>query len=242
MEISPQGTKMIYCFDIDGTICEVDGNNYKEAAPYEDMIAEVNKLYNQGHMIKYFTARGSVSGIDWTDFTTSQLEHWGAKYHELIMNRKPHYDLLIDDKAVNALKWRAALDPQKGLIAGSFDLIHPGYIKMFQDAKTVCDYLIVALQDDPTIDRPGKNRPVQTKEERQYILESIKYIDEVVFYNTEEELNSLLRNTKHDVRILGSEYRGTQHNGYELKIPVYYHAREHDWSCSALKEKIKNEN
>jgi hypothetical protein len=64
-------------------------------------------------MIKYFTARGSVSGIDWTDFTTSQLEHWGAKYHELIMNRKPHYDLLIDDKAVNALKWRAALDPQK---------------------------------------------------------------------------------------------------------------------------------
>jgi glycerol-3-phosphate cytidylyltransferase len=233
---------MIYCFDIDGTICEVDGNNYKDATPYEDVINEANKLYGQGHTIKYFTARGSVSGIDWTDLTTLQLQRWGAKYHELIMNKKPHYDLLIDDKAINALKWRSSLNLRRGLIAGSFDLIHPGYIRMFQDAKTVCDYLIVALQDDPTIDRPQKNRPVQTKEERQCILQSIKYIDEVVFYSTEQELNGLLRDIKHDIRILGSEYKNTQHNGWELGIPVHYHTRDHAWSCSALKEKIKNEN
>jgi len=233
---------MIYCFDIDGTICEVDGNNYKDATPYGDMIKEANRLYDQGHTIKYFTARGSVSGIDWTELTTLQLQRWGAKYHELIMNKKPHYDLLIDDKAINALKWRSSLNLRRGIIAGSFDLIHPGYIKMFEDAKTVCDYLIVALQDDPTIDRPQKNRPVQTKEERQYILQSIRYIDEIIFYSTEQELNVLLKDTKHDIRILGSEYKNTQHNGCELGIPVHYHTRDHAWSCSALKEKIKNEN
>ena len=241
MEKSPRRAKMIYCFDIDGTICEVDGNNYKDAQPYDDMIAAINDLYQQGHAIKYFTARGSVSGVDWTELTRKQLSNWGAQYHELIMNKKPHYDLLIDDKATNALKWRASLNPKRGLIAGSFDLIHPGYIKMFQEAKTVCEYLIIALQEDPTIDRPQKNKPVQTKEDRRLILESIKYIDEVVQYSTEEELNHLLQGTPHDIRILGSEYEGIKHNGYELGIPVHYHDRKHDWSCSALKEKIRNE-
>ncbi len=97
---------MIYCFDIDGTICDTSGNDYPSAAPFPDVVSKINSLYDEGHTIKMFTARGSVSGKDWTDFTIAQLSEWGVMYHELIMNKKPHYDILIDDKAISAMAWR----------------------------------------------------------------------------------------------------------------------------------------
>ena len=91
---------MIYCFDIDGTICSITDGNYKEAEPFADRIKLVNKLYETGSTIIYFTARGSTSGIDWRSTTESQLEQWGAKYHELHLG-KPHYDIYVGDKALN---------------------------------------------------------------------------------------------------------------------------------------------
>jgi hypothetical protein len=98
---------MIYCFDIDGTICTLEPNSqYESATPFMGMITKINELYEAGHIIKFFTARGCNSGIDHTDLTSRQLKLWGVLYHELIMNRKPHYDLLIDDKAVNVEDWR----------------------------------------------------------------------------------------------------------------------------------------
>ena len=96
---------MIYCFDIDGTLCKTEGSDYESSIPDYRMINLVNQLFDEGHHIKVFTARGSCSGIDWTVLTATQLESWGMKYHELIMNKKPHYDLLIDDKAVNVEDW-----------------------------------------------------------------------------------------------------------------------------------------
>ena len=104
---------MIYCFDIDGTICETNGSEYTNSHPFSEMIEIVNRLYGEGHTIKMFTARGSVSGVDWTELTTRQLASWGVKYHELIMNRKPHYDLLIDDKAVNVEDFRRCMIPKE---------------------------------------------------------------------------------------------------------------------------------
>ena len=105
---------MIYCFDIDGTICSLTyGGKYGRATPFQDMIDKINELYDSGHTIKMFTARGSVSGNDYTDLTVAQLSRWGVKYHELIMNRKPHYDLLIDDKAVNVEDWRRCMLEKK---------------------------------------------------------------------------------------------------------------------------------
>ena len=104
------------------------------------------------------------------------------------MNTKPSFDIIIDDKAINAHDWHKSIDKKIGFLAGSFDLIHPGYILMFEDAKKYCDHLIVALQTDPTIDRPAKNKPVQTIEERKIILSSIKYIDEILIYETEKSL------------------------------------------------------
>ena len=97
---------MIYCFDIDGTICTLEKNSqYQDAEPYEIMVLKINELYAAGHTIKFFTARDCNSGVDHTALTINQLDSWGIKYHELIMNKKPHYDLLVDDKAVNVESW-----------------------------------------------------------------------------------------------------------------------------------------
>jgi hypothetical protein len=91
---------MIYCFDIDGTICSITDGSYEEAEPFTDRIKLVNKLYDSGSTIIYFTARGSTTGIDWRSLTASQLKSWGAKYHELHLG-KPHYDVYIGDKALS---------------------------------------------------------------------------------------------------------------------------------------------
>jgi uncharacterized HAD superfamily protein len=98
---------MIYCFDIDGTICSsVEKSDYLNAKPFEDVIQKINELYDEGHKIIFMTARGSVSKKDWTEETIAQLSRWGVKYHELIVNKKPHADFFIDDKAINANDWR----------------------------------------------------------------------------------------------------------------------------------------
>ena len=94
---------MIYVFDIDGTLCTLVKNaEYEKAQPLINRIKSVNKLYEEGHYIKLYTARGSQTGIDWTDITKDQLCQWNLKFHELIINRKPHGDLFVDDKAINA--------------------------------------------------------------------------------------------------------------------------------------------
>ena len=96
---------MIIFVDIDETICYYNENrDYKLAKPYYERIEKINKLYKDGNTIVYWTARGAVSGIDWTDLTTDQLNQWGVKYHDLKLN-KPYYDLFIDDKALNTENW-----------------------------------------------------------------------------------------------------------------------------------------
>ena len=129
---------------------------------------------------------------------------------------------------------------KKGLIAGNFDVIHPGYVRYFKDAKDHCDHLIIALHEDPTIERPNKSKPILNKEERTEILLSIKFIDEVVYYNTESELLGLLSKIKPHVRILGSDYKGKKFTGDNLGIPVYFHKRDHNWSTTRFKNLIAN--
>ena len=104
-------TSMIYCFDIDGTICSpVEKSDYLNAVPYDDVIQKINELYDEGHKIILMTARGSVSKKDWTLETIGQLKSWNLKYHELIMNKKPNADFFIHDKAVNAEEWRKSIE------------------------------------------------------------------------------------------------------------------------------------
>lgn len=127
-----------------------------------------------------------------------------------------------------------------GFVASCFDLLHAGHCLMLKDSKEQCDWLVAALQDNPSIDRPDKNKPVQTLEERKIQLESIRYVDEIALYNTEEDLIKVLELINPHIRILGSDYENKDFTGKELKIPIYYHLRDHEWSTSSLREKIKN--
>ena len=101
--------------------------------------------------------------------------------------------------------------------------------------------LIVGLQTDPTLDRPEKNKPIQSLEERKIQLEAVKYIDEIIVYETELDLKILLDELNPDIRILGSDWKGKPFTGYSLHIPIYFHERKHDYSTSALRKKIYQE-
>ncbi len=95
-----------YVFDIDGTICTNTNGEYEDAIPFQEIVDKINQLYESGNTIKMMTARGSTTGIDWTDLTERQLNEWGVNYHELIMNKKPHADVFVDDKAINVSSFR----------------------------------------------------------------------------------------------------------------------------------------
>lgn len=127
-----------------------------------------------------------------------------------------------------------------GVTVGAFDLCHAGHILVFKEAKTVCDYLIVGLQSDPTIDRPEKNKPVMSLEERKIILESIKYIDQIFVYDTEEGLYDILKKNEFgiDVRIIGSDWKGKNYTGHDLPIEMYFNTRDHGFSTTALRRRI----
>jgi len=233
---------MRYCFDIDGTICSTplnkDGKpDYKNSKPIIYIKDYINKLFDQGNIIIFQTARGKSSGIDWTEFTEKQLKGWGFKYHELFkMFCKPTADIFIDDKAINVTDWLKKIPFKKGILAGAFDLIHPGYVRMFKEAKFHCNYLTVALHDDPSVERKSKLKPCQKVFERKEILDSIKYIDETIIYNYEKEFIGFLDN--YDVRFLGSDYSNGNYTGKEKNIEIIWINRDHSFSTTNLKKKI----
>lgn len=109
---------------------------------------------------------------------------------------------------------------------------------MLKEAKEHCDYLIAALQTDPTIDRAWKNKPVQTVFERYVQLEACKYVDQIVPYATESELLDILQSYHIDVRIMGEEYFGKEFTGKELDIPIYFNKRRHSFSSSDLRKRV----
>lgn len=132
-----------------------------------------------------------------------------------------------------------------GFTASVFDLLHAGHIMMLREAKEQCEYLIVGLQTDPSIDRPGdKNRPVQSLVERYAQLSAVSYVDEIIPYETEEDLKDILQMYHIDVRILGEEYREKDFTGKDIcrkrGIDFYFNKRDHRFSTSDLRERVKN--
>jgi len=129
-----------------------------------------------------------------------------------------------------------------GITFSTFDLFHAGHIKMLEEAKSKCDYLIIGLQLDPSIDRPEKNKPSQSIVERYVQVRSCKYIDEVVPYVTEQDLIDILSSFKIDLRIIGEEYRDKNFTGKKYcqtkGIDIYYNKREHRFSSSALRKQV----
>jgi len=129
-----------------------------------------------------------------------------------------------------------------GFTCSTFDLLHAGHITMLEEAKHHCDYLIVGLQNDPTEDRPEKNKPVQTIVERQIQLAAVKYVDEIVIYNTEQDLIDLLLTLPIDVRVLGDEYKNKDFTGKDIAkqrgSKIVYNGRDHSFSSTSLRKRV----
>ena len=125
-----------------------------------------------------------------------------------------------------------------GVIAGNFDVIHPGYIHMFDECKNYCDTLLLLLHDDPSVERPEKIKPILSLNERTMILNSLKQIDRIITYKTESDLYEILMNKKIDVRFLGDDYRDKSFTGVDLDIPIHYLDRSHGWSTTKFKKLI----
>ena len=129
-----------------------------------------------------------------------------------------------------------------GITFSAFDLLHAGHVKMLEEAKQQCEYLICGLQTDPTIDRPEKNKPVQTVVERYIQLKACKHVDEIVPYATEQDLEDILRAFKIDVRIVGEEYKEKNFTGRifceENGIELYFNKRNHRFSSSGLRKEV----
>ena len=125
-----------------------------------------------------------------------------------------------------------------GIVTSAFDLLHPGHVLLLRDARSRCDYLIAALHTDPHIERPAKNKPLQSILERYIQLDGCKYVDEIIPYDTETDLLNLLIIKNVDIIFLGSEYKETEWTGKDLGIPVYFHTRNHNYSSSELRKRI----
>lgn len=131
-----------------------------------------------------------------------------------------------------------------GFVCSTWDLLHAGHISMLKEIKQKCDYLIVGLQVDPTVDRPSKNKPIQSIVERYIQLEAVKYVDEIVPYYTEKDLQDLLTVLPIDIRFVGEEYQDKDFTGKQYcldnNIELYYNSRRHGWSSSELRKRIFN--
>ena len=130
-----------------------------------------------------------------------------------------------------------------GFTASSFDLFHSGHVAMLKEAKANCEYMIVGMQTDPTIDRPEKNKPIQSVFERYVQLEGCKYIDEIIPYETEKDLEDIFLTYKIDVRFIGEEYKDKEFTAKQLcvdkNIKIHYNKRQHSFSTTNLRKRIK---
>ena len=131
-----------------------------------------------------------------------------------------------------------------GITCSTFDLLHAGHVVMLEEAKRHCDYLIAALQVDPTLDRQTKNKPIQSIVERQIQLADVKYVDEIVMYSTENELEDLFLTLPLEIRILGTEYRDKEFTAKQIcldrNIELFYNVRDHSFSSTSLRQRIRS--
>ena len=131
------------------------------------------------------------------------------------------------------------LSMKKGITFGAFDLFHAGHVLMLQEAKTVCDYLIVCIQTDPSLDRKSKNTPIQSLLEREIQITACRYVDEVMVYETEADLIEILDSVEWDVRILGDEYQNKDFTGRDKYFDkCYFNKRPHTFSSSELRKRV----
>lgn len=131
---------------------------------------------------------------------------------------------------------------KRGITFGAFDLFHAGHVLMLKEAKSICDYLIVCIQSDPSVDRAKKNKPIQSVIEREIQVSACTYVDEVIIYDLEEDVLKIIENIDWDVRILGEEYRDKEFTGRDQTLDkCYFNKRPHKFSSSELRERVSRE-
>ena len=131
---------------------------------------------------------------------------------------------------------------KKGITFGAFDLFHAGHVLMLEEAKTVCDYLIVCIQSDPSLDREEKNKPVQSVIEREIQVSGCRYVNEVIIYDKESDLLSIIDEVDWDVRIIGEEYKDKDFTGRDQTLErCYFNKRPYTFSSSELRERVSKE-
>jgi len=151
------------------------------------------------------------------------------------------YDPLVDSHKSTVYKKLKSVKPHKDVVAftaGNFDIIHPGYTATFEEAKKHCDKFIIFLHGDPSATRNTKYKPIVPYYDRYKMLMSIRHIDEVYMYQTEEELYTLMELFDCDVRILGEDYLGNDFTGSDLRAEVIYTTRSHEWSTTKFKNRV----
>ena len=131
---------------------------------------------------------------------------------------------------------------KKGITFGAFDLFHAGHVLMLEEAKAVCDYLIVCIQTDPSLDREEKNKPVQSIIEREIQVSGCRFVDEVIIYDTEADLLNIIGQVNWDVRIIGEEYKNKDFTGRDQTLErCHFNKRPHTFSSSELRERVSKE-
>ena len=131
---------------------------------------------------------------------------------------------------------------KKGITFGAFDLFHAGHVLMLEEAKAVCDYLIVCIQTDPSLDREEKNKPVQSIIEREIQVSGCRFVDEVIVYDTEVDLLNIIDQVDWDVRIIGEEYKDKDFTGRDQTLErCHFNKRPHTFSSSELRERVSKE-
>ena len=142
----------------------------------------------------------------------------------------------------NHIKQLKAEGKKIGTTFSTFDMLHAGHVAMLSEAKNHCDYLICGLQNDASLDRPEKNAPIQSIIERQITLSAIRFVDEIIVYNTEKDLEDIFLTLPIDVRILGVEYKNKEFTGKKIceqrNIKLVYNSRDHSFSSSNLRKRV----
>lgn len=162
---------------------------------------------------------------------------------ELLMQYVPDYSLdklwFETEENFETINQEQITPPNHiGFTCGAFDLMHAGHALMLKEAKSVCEWLVVGVQEDPSLDRQSKNKPIQSYEERVEMVNACKYVDEIVLYKSEQDLYDLLKDMKPDIRIIGADWQGKEFTGHDLDIKIYYNTRNHDYSTSSLRRRV----
>lgn len=238
---------MRYAFDIDNTLVKTNGSDYENSVPIQHRIDRVNHLFDEGHSIYLFTARGMASGRDLYEFTANQVREFGIKHHQLIMG-KPDVDVFVDDKAISVNDW-----DQKDLFSkspviwtnGCYDIIHVGHICLFekcQELAASCNgKFVIGIDSDKRVKKmKGNSRPFNTENDRARVLLSIKGVDSVWIYDSDEELENLVKTFSPEVMVLGDEYKNSLVIGASHAKSVMYFPKLSEYSTSKILKIYQN--